>query len=154
MVQPHPHDRRLRQADCPDRGTGKAEGTFQQDFRTLEEGTYEGEAYILKITDSTRETPDAAYAKEIKAATEAFKASKSPQYLRAHVTQKPIRTHTATHRAPTEEVEEDEQKEAPSGALFLFLPILFVYRLLEVCSHGDGSRVSPNVWLGSIIGWF
>ena len=56
----------------------KRKETFQQDyFRTLEEGTYEGEAYILKINDTTGETPDAAYAKEIKAATEAFKATKS-----------------------------------------------------------------------------
>jgi hypothetical protein len=85
----------------------KRKEQFQADFKALEAGTHAGEQYVLTIIDSTRETPDATYAKEIKAATEAFKASKSAQYLRAHVSQKPIRTHRTAFRAPVEEVGED-----------------------------------------------
>jgi uncharacterized protein (DUF3084 family) len=59
----------------------------------LEPGKYQSDTYELNIIASSRETADKELAAKIKAATEAFKATLSRQYLAAHTNETAIRTH-------------------------------------------------------------
>jgi hypothetical protein len=56
-------------------------------------GNYESDTYRLSIIDSIRDGADKELAAEIKQAVEAYKATLSRQYLCAHTTHTPVRTH-------------------------------------------------------------
>ena len=59
----------------------------------LPAGAYETEDNRLSISDSVRETPDALFKAEIDAIVGTLKASKSRQFLQAHMTETTVRTH-------------------------------------------------------------
>ena len=62
------------------------------------EGAYEGELFRLTISDSVLKKPDEDYKAEIDAVVEAFKATKSLQYVTAHTIKTPSRRHLAKAR--------------------------------------------------------
>jgi len=66
---------------------------LERSLAELPAGSYETEDNRLTISDSVREGVDKVLGDEIKAIVEAYKAGLSRQYLTAHTTETPVRTH-------------------------------------------------------------
>ena len=61
-------------------------------------GAYEGELFRLTISDTVLESDDDELKTKIKNVVEAYRATLSDQYVRAHTVKKPSRRHAAKAR--------------------------------------------------------
>ena len=66
---------------------------MEEALADVPEGKYEGEKFRLSISDTVLEKPDEDYKAEIDAVVDAFKATKSKQYVVAHTVKTPSRRH-------------------------------------------------------------